>query len=265
MEPLLAECCRHVAEGCAPILRAARGEDPEAPEWRFRCGMREHDPGDVRAVPLEELVRRDPTAVEIVLHPRGSVLERRNVAARWHTEAGPVLFPRRPSRRWPGLDPRFPPRPGEALETPDLRLLADVAERGWHTLVYEARPDRPGHAFSVGLFHGFDHPEIAVLGLSREALAETVDRIAGRVRAGERFQHGDVAEDIADGRVAAFRTIPPRVYPAWLGYALWYHDGARFPALQCVWADADGRFPWDPWFPSEARAVQPVLYEPELA
>jgi uncharacterized protein DUF4262 len=265
MEPLVALCCRHVAEGRAPILRAARQDAPEAPEWLFRCGRSWHDPAEALPALLEDVLRRDPSAVEIVLHPRGTALERRHVAARWHTESGVVLFPPRPSRRWPGLEPRFPPRPGEPLEEGDLRLLADVAERRWHTLVCEPRQDRPGHAFSVGLFRVFDHPEVVVLALPRDELVAAVDRIAERVRDGERFQHGDVLDGIAGGRGAAFRTIPPRLYPAWLGYALWYHDGARFPALQCVWSDAEGRFPWDPWYPRDARQTQPVLFEPEPA
>jgi hypothetical protein len=265
MEPLLASCCRHVAEGRAAIVRAARRDEPEAAEWSFRCGLPEHAADDARPALLDDVIRKDPSAVEIVLHPRGTTLERRDATARWHTEAGPVLFPHRPSRRWPSLEPRYPPRPGEALEAGDLRLLADVADRGWHTVAYDPAEERPGHAFSVGLFHGFDHPEIAILGLPRDALVSTVDRLAARIAEGERFQHGDVAEGVAEGRLAAFRTIPPRLYPAWLGYALWYHDGARFPALQCVWSDAEGHFPWDPWYPRDARAAQPVLFEPEPA
>lgn len=264
MDALLALCCRHVAEGTATILRAARGEaEAGEAEWRFGCGS-EDDLAEPRRAPLEDLIRRDPTAVEIVLHPRGTSLERRAAGARWLTGSGPVLFPHRPSRRWPGLDPRFAPRPGEALEAADLALLADVAERGWH--VFAAEPaGEVARAFTVGLFRSFDHPELAVLGLPRAEAVGALDRLAARVREGERVSPEDVVEGVVDGRLATFRAIPPRRYAAWLGYAVWYHDGARFPALQCVWSDAERRFPWDPWFPRAARAGQPVLYEAEPA
>ena len=77
-----------------------------------------------------------------------------------------------------------------------------------------------------------------------------------------------VADPVAeprDGRAIAFRRIVPRHYPAYMGHAVWYHGGARFPALQAVWADEAGRFPWDRWFPRELRDAQPILFEPEPA
>jgi hypothetical protein len=121
------------------------------------------------------------------------------------------------------------------------------------------------HAFSVGLFRSWDHPEVAVFGLAPEELHAVVARAAARVRRGERFDDGDVAEGLLEGRAVAFRRLVPRHYPAYLGHAVWYHGGARFPALQAVWADEAGRFPWDRWFPRELRELQPVLFEPEPA
>jgi hypothetical protein len=262
MDGPVALCCRHVVEARAPILEAERAAGDGA-EWRFRCGDSD-DAAPLRPAALEAVLRRDPTAVEIVLHPRGTRLARRAAGARWYTDAGPVLFPHRPSRRWPGLDPRFAPRPNEPLEPGDLRLLADVADRGWHTALSAPGASTP-HAFSIGLFRSFDHPEVAVLGLLAGDGAAVVDRIAARVRDGERFGPEDVVDGLIEGRTVAFRGIPPRRFPSWLGHAVWYHDGARFPALQAIWSDATGRFPWDPWFPRGAREAQPVLYEAEPA
>jgi hypothetical protein len=256
--------CRHVADG-APILFAAR-EDREASgcEWEFGCGAEADGTSDARLVPLEEVVRRDPSAVEIVLHPRGTALERPGEHARWHTEAGPVLFPHRPSRRWPRFDPQYPPRRGEPLDASDLRLMADVAQAGYHVVGGASTGGAPAFAFSVGLFRSFDHPEVAVFGLPMEALDGAVRRVAERVRAGERFDEGDVVEGLVDARTVAFRRIVPRHYPTHLGHAVWFHGGARFPALQAIWSEG-GHFPWERWFPRARRDDQPVLFEPEPA
>jgi hypothetical protein len=261
----VAMVCRHVLDG-APILRAARdaGEASEC-EWRFRCGAELHGDEDTRAMPLDEVVRRDPSSVEIVLHPQGTVLERSAAAARWLTEEGPVLLPHRPSRRYPKLEPRYPPRPGEPLDLADLRLMADVAQAGFHCAVSAGDQDQAQHAFSVGFFRSWDHPEVALFGLPPSAMRTAIERIADRIRAGERFEHGDFAEAIVSGREVAFRRIVSRHYAANLGHAVWYHGGARFPALQAVWADGEGHFPWERWFHRELRPAQPVLFEPEPA
>lgn len=260
----VARVCRHVADGAA-ILFAEREDGADGCEWQFRCGAEGHPDADGREMALEEVVRRDPSAIEIVLHPRGTTLERRGPSSRWLTEAGPVLFPHRPSRRYPRFEPRYPPRPGEPLDAADLRLIADVAQTGFHAAVAQAEEACPAHAFSVGLFRSWDHPEVVVFGLAPEDLREAVERVGSRVRAGERFEHGDVVEGLVDGRATAFRRVVPRHYAAYLGHAVWYHGGARFPALQAVWADEAGSFPWDRWFPRELRDEQPVLFEPEPA
>jgi hypothetical protein len=257
--------CRHVADG-APILSAAREDFAagEACEWEFGCGAEGDGAGDARVVPLEEVVRRDPSAVEIVLHPRGTALERAAEHDRWRTEVGPVLFPHRPSRRWPRLDPQYPPRRGEPLDASDLRLMADVAQIGYHVVAGSSTGADPAFAHSVGLFRTFDHPELVVFGLGVDALAGALRRAAERIRAGDRLEDGDVAEGLLEGRAVAVRRVVPRLYPVHLGHAVWYHGGARFPALQLVWSD-DGRFPWDRWFPRGLRDAQPLLFETEGA
>jgi len=266
MAPASAVVCRHVTDG-APVLLAARDEPtPSAAcEWRFLCGAVRHGEADDRVMPLVEVVRNDPSVAEIVLHPRGTSLERSAAEERWRTEAGPVLFPHRPSRRFPGLDPRFAPRPGEPLDEADLEILADVAQLGFHVVAVSFEGEPLGHAFTVGLFRTCDHPEVAIFGLAADVAATAAKRAAERVRGGARIEAGDVVEGIVDGRAVAFRSIVSRHHPAHLGHAVWYHGGARFPALQGVWADVEGHFPWDRWFPRELRDRQPCLFEPEPA
>jgi hypothetical protein len=258
--------CRHVADG-APILCAAR-EEPAgsaACEWQFGCGDEQDAIPEPRLVALEEIVRRDPSAVEIVVHPRGTSLGRESADARWHVEDGPVLFPQRPSRRWPRLDPRYPPRRGEPLDGGDLRVIADVAQSGLHVVRGASNGESPAFAYSIGLFRTFDHPEVALFGVAPDALEAAVRSIGERVRTGERFDEGDVADGVLADRAVTFRRIVPRHYPPYLGYAVWYHGGPRFPALQGIWSDRAGHFPWERWFPRELRDVQPVLFEPEPA
>jgi hypothetical protein len=262
-----ARICRHVADRGAAILRARRLEDapPGAPGWSFSCGLPEHAAGDERVCLLEHVLASDPTAVEIVLHPRGTEVGRPSATARWHTEEGPLLFPQRRSRRWPTLDPQYPPRASEPLDAADLSLLADVADRGFHVDAVGARGDDPAHAFTVGLFRSFDHPEVIVFGSDPGDLEAIAEAVGDRVRGGDRFEEGAVATGILPGRPVVFRRVAARHYSTWLAHAAWYHGGLRFPAVQCVWPDAAGNFPWDRWYPRWLRAQQPILDGRELA
>lgn len=253
--------CSHVAGG-APILYAAR-DRAEGAEWRFRCGRCPRDAGDDRDAALEEIVARDPSTVDIVLHPRGTALGRSGPASRWRVEEGAHPLPPRASRRWPSLEPRYPPRRGEPLDAGDLRALADVAEIGWHVIQVDG--GGASHAFTVGLFRSFDHPEVVLFGLGAELREAALDRVGARVRSGERFEDGGVAAGILPDRAVTFRTVSRRHYLAYLGYAGWFHGGPRFPALQAIWPDGEGRFPWERWFPHALREVQPILAEPEPA
>ncbi len=259
--------CRHVAEDGAPIRVAVRGEaeGAEDVEWQFLCGATGHPAEDGRVWSLAEVVRRDPSAAAVVERPRGTRLERAGPGASWRTAAGPLPLPRHASRRWPDLEPRWPPRPGEPLDDADLRVLADVADEGWHTRVVPADAEGPGHAFTVGLLRTFDHPELIAVGLPPPELPRTVNRLAERIRRGERFGEGDRADDVLEGRPVAFRRVAQRHVHAWLGDAVWYHGSARFPVLQAVWPDEAGRFPWEPWFDRRLRERQPILAAPQPA
>jgi len=261
-----ARVCRHVAEGAAPILHAVRSDEgkPGDAEWRFWCGARAHDRSEDRVFALEEIVARDPTAVEIVLHPRGTGLGRAGPSGRWHTEEGPLLFPVRPSRRFPTLEPRYPPRPGEPLDAGDLAVLAEVAERGWY-VVRQHDLTWPALAHSVGLFRNFDQAELCVLGDPPGGSPSLVERLANEVRRGVRLEPGDVVDDALLARPVALVPVSPRQHGELFPLAVWYHGGARFPLLQAIWSDAAGRFPWERWSSRGVREDQPLLSEKDPA
>jgi len=182
----------------------------------------------------------------------------RGTVERWVRSMGQVMFGQddQPTR-FVGtvIDISEQKRTQLALKTAGERLAAALEAGAIGTYFWDMRAGTVAHDAGVK----------AIFGLAPGHLQAVVSRLGGRVRGGERFEHGDVADGVLDGRAVAFRRIVPRHYPAFLAHAVWYHDGARFPALQGVWADEAGRFPWDRWFRRELRDAQPVLFEPEPA
>jgi hypothetical protein len=144
----------------------------------------------------------------------------------------------------------------------DPRVLRDIAAYGFHVVKVREDDAGPAHAFTIGLHETHDHPEIVVAGPDLDVLHQLVNAVAADVRDGRRFEAGQACAGIVQGLSCHFRRVHLSNYGDFLGYAGWYYQGAPFPALQCVWPDPSGRFPWDAGFEPELRRFQPDLGAP---
>jgi len=142
------------------------------------------------------------------------------------------------------------PSDAEAEEDID-GLRASVREHGW-AIKYVEDERRP-YAYTMGL-HELGLPELLVTGVTRErALAlldyfidEAIDK--GAPRPGDRIALSDTA------CIEAVHVDQPDVH---LGLAVRLF-GAKLRAVQLVWTDMYGRWPWDKQFDFDGLR-QPVL------
>ena len=148
------------------------------------------------------------------------------------------------------------------MDPADAKLLADVEQFGWHMITVSEDDQGPGFTYTIGLFYSYSHPEVIVFGLPNQAMQGVVDCIAGLVKGGVRFGDGDESDEVLDGYVCTFRRVLPAHYPAHLGYAKWFYKSREFPAIQCVWPDKAGHFPWQAECEPGIVRLQPALYEP---
>lgn len=141
------------------------------------------------------------------------------------------------------------PAPEDAT---DERLLRALAREGWICIGASPLPadpeGTPRFAYTAGLERTWDHPELIMLGVdwphSRELLAAAVERVA----AGETFAPGRRCPGLLPAGDAAFVEVSHAHRFFNLTYARWLYGGADFRALQLVWPDAAGRYPWDEGF-----------------
>ena len=141
----------------------------------------------------------------------------------------------------------------------ERKLLADVEEYGWHVVAVAADDEGPGFAYSVGFFHTFGHPEVIVFGLDTDIMIDIINGIGDQIEAGEALNDLDESGDVLEGYNIFFRTVEHRHYPEYYGCALWFYQGATFPALQCIWPDAEHHYPWHPECEPGLAAQQPLL------
>jgi hypothetical protein len=152
-----------------------------------------------------------------------------------------------------------PPEPESEL---DVEILDQIARVGWYHVHVQGEGDTPNFAFSMGYYANFLQPEVIVFGfppaIAQQFLNITAVRFAGAKQAYEMYTPYD---DIAEGGKIAFIPVDRSHYPAYFGYAGWFYDSIRadFPAIQLVWPDKQGLFPWDEGYDQAYFALQPVL------
>lgn len=123
-------------------------------------------------------------------------------------------------------------------------LLGKIERFGWTLCAVEAGPGGLPFAYTIGLTRYHGHPELLVSGLDQFDAASVLNDLGARVRDGLRLEPGQVLDD--EG--TEHRSLVLRVSnPDRLVYAQEIYrapGSAPVPALQVVWSDHDGAWPW---------------------
>ncbi len=158
-------------------------------------------------------------------------------------------------------DPRY-----QGGSDTDQKILADVAEYGWHVMNVLNTNETPGWAYSIGLYKNFNHPEIVVFGLDLELMHFMINAIGDGAQQGKPFEPGKNYPDLIDKYYCTLRDVRPKWYSAFLNFANWFYDENDYPVLQCFWPDFESHYPWEPEFNQELCWAQPLLFhEDEVA
>jgi hypothetical protein len=140
-------------------------------------------------------------------------------------------------------------------------LLANITDYGWHSVnVLEEGPNPPW-TFTIGLYDTWQHPELIIIGRSRETSQHALNTVVAGL---EHQHHPDLRGttlDLLSGIPCCFVEVSPRNYCDYVGYARWYYRGKPFPLYQIVWPSNDGHYPWSIYAADSFKRWQPVLGE----
>lgn len=150
----------------------------------------------------------------------------------------------------------------DAEDDCDRKLLSDIEKYGWHVVAVDADEEGPGFLFTVGLYYTYGHPEILIAGLTREVAYELLFQSEKLIREGKRYENNWIDTDLANFPLA-IKAIFFDYYQDYLGYGCWFYRSLPrpFPAIQLVWPDKEGIFPWQRGYNQNFLALQPKLYE----
>ena len=113
-----------------------------------------------------------------------------------------------------------------------------MASHGRHVVAVEAEPD---FAYTVGLPHHLDHPELLVSGLPLDLMQQVLEEVSRRILSGFPLVPGQLVE----GALARVPLVVDELLPSdRLAWSDWFH-GRPVPAYQLVWPTGTGDFVWD--------------------
>jgi len=141
------------------------------------------------------------------------------------------------------------------------QVRQNILKFGWHVTGVLPEPGSLAFTYTVGLTRFQDHPELIMLSLPNRQAQELLNILGGRVRDGTRLEPGRLEAGVS----------PIKDYPVWLipvddwvshplGVAKAIY-GVEITALQVVWPDSSGRFPWEDGY-NHVGCPQPLLGPP---
>lgn len=131
-----------------------------------------------------------------------------------------------------------------------------VRHGGWALASVASSGRRVGFSYTIGLTRHHGHPELLASGLPPAEAEGLLSELADRVRRGCRFHPGDVLSPDGAHRLQLVRVADATR----LGHAQEIYASAAglVPALQVVWSDHDGHWPWHPAWPGRV-SDQPLF------
>ena len=138
----------------------------------------------------------------------------------------------------------------------DEKVFSNIEEFGCHVVNILEGKNNPPFAFSVGLYHRFQHPEILIIGLTHDLMHPIINLIKDEIAEGKKFVPEQMYQGFLEGFDVTFRNVDTAHYKEYLGTALWFYQSYDFPTLQCIWPTTKGYFPWDKDYPEDLMEWQ---------
>jgi hypothetical protein len=151
-------------------------------------------------------------------------------------------------------------QPGRDRGPWDQWVRDTIADVGWAVVAVSGETP---YAFTVGLWHSYELPEVAMFGLREQDMQIWVNNCVRVLR--------DRGRPVADGEpfdgvLERFPVQTREIHPSWhrsLFNPMRGHYGTLdVPVRQLVWPDREGRWPWDEASTATCRERQPKAWVP---
>lgn len=151
----------------------------------------------------------------------------------------------------------------------DESVRETIGEYGWTLFQVPGKSSllpwfrKPPWAYTVGLFHTYGQPEIVIVGVEGPIASRILQDFKDRIKDGETLETGKEYLEFLESHNCVFRPADRSHYRKRLEAATAFYGEREFPAVQLVWSDPQGRYPWDRGseFEKRLKGFQPLLFE----
>lgn len=148
------------------------------------------------------------------------------------------------------------------MEDYERNILKHIDEHGCSvTSVFDPDEQEPPFTYSIGIAKSSGAPELIIVGLGSRLSLWMVNEYNRRCQAGERFQPGVLYLGFLEGFAVQFGAVTREHRAEYMRSACWLHGGPDFEAMQLIWPNTSGVWPWEPEASEWLRANQPLLAE----
>ncbi|GAB3836672.1 DUF4262 domain-containing protein [Dactylosporangium cerinum] len=144
----------------------------------------------------------------------------------------------------------------------EVNTVSQVQAHGWSVLMVPEDDHGPGWAYTIGLWHSYRIPELAMFGLDVEVLRTCLNDIGRRAVAGQSVEAGQTLDGVIERWPLQLRDVDLRWCRAFFARAIAFYRRPPIPFLQVLWPDRNGRLTWDADSEAVVRVRQPQLWLP---
>ncbi len=150
--------------------------------------------------------------------------------------------------------------PPEKLNDYETALIGRIKQYGWQTTsVAVAADGSASFSYTTGFCHTTGQPEVLVFDFPHQLAHNVFGQMMRRTRAGDVFPVGVPVDGILSGEPVYLFPIRPEMAMKYLRSSHWFYCRTDFPAIQLVWRDCAGLFPWQTGCDISVAELQPDL------
>ena len=134
--------------------------------------------------------------------------------------------------------------PTDGFNDHEKEIVAKVRKHGWFCTSVFAEEGSLGFSYSTGFWVNLGRPELLIFSVPPE-MAHAVLWAFYRAPVEGTWPIGEPLSGFVENLPVMLMPVAKAHYATYPLSSRWFYGGEEFPALQVVWPDTEGRFPWE--------------------